>query len=335
MDKNSITLRLRITKKGALLLVFSILTIASLVAGATVGANPVQDSTPDSNTDEVAADDLTLARVSPVMNYQGRLSRDDAPVDGVEIMTFELWDDQYGGVRAWNEPGVSVNVVNGLFTHALGSIQPLPSQIFDRQLWLQIIVGSVYLPRQKLMAAPYAFSLVPGAQVEGAESTAVLTVENTATSGTAISAISSGNSAALTATNNAGGPAIAAYGLGGSAKFEVSNNGDIKYQGKLEGAFPAPAYDSGWKDINVDQHLYLYHNLGGDADDYLVDLTFNDDNGDHGVNIHGLGAFRRYQEEKGSGAFWRILDEQKIVVKRKKDDDFADQVRVRIWVTKD
>jgi len=330
MDKNTITLPLRITKKGALILVCSILTIASLVASTTVGANTLQDTASDQSVGEVSSEDLTLAQVSPVISYQGRLLRDEAPVDGVEIMTFELYDDQYGGVRCWNEPGVAVNVTNGLFTHALGSIVPLPGQIFDRQLWLQIIVGSVYLPRQKLMAAPYAFSLVPGAQVAGAQSTSVLTVENTATSGTAISAVSSGSGPALKATNNAGGPAIAAYGLGGASKFEVSNNGDITYQGKLVGDFPAPAYDSGWRDINRDEHLYFYHWLGGDENNYLVDLIFYD-KADHGINIHGLGAFRRFQEEKGSGAFWRILDNQKIVVKRKKDDDFADQVRVRIW----
>jgi hypothetical protein len=249
-------------------------------------------------------------------------------------MVFRLYDAQYGGVRHWEEAAPAVSVSEGLFTHALGSNVPLPMASFDRELWLEVQVGSVFLPRQKLMGAAYAFSLVPGAKVTGARpSAAALTVENTASSGVAVSAVSDSGAPAIKATNNAGGPVIAGYGLSGTSKFEVSNNGDVKYSGYLDGAFPRPAYDSGWVSINTDEHKYFYHYLGGNADNYFVDLTFKD-TADHGINIHGLGGFRRYGEEKGSGAFWRILDNQKIVVKRKKQDDFADYVRVRIWVIK-
>jgi len=334
MDRKIASLQRNTTKKNLVVLVSSILLIASLVTAVSVGANPLRDEGTGTTEKGISGEELTLTSVSPVINYQGRLLRDEQPVDGIETIIFRLYDAQYGGVRYWEENAGSVTVNNGLFSHALGSITALPIQSFDRELWLETQVGSVILPRQRLAGAAYALSLVPGAQITGAEtSAAVLTVENTATSGTALSAVSDSNAPAIKATNNAGGPVIAGYGLGGDSKFEVSNNGDITYDGSLQGAFPRPAYDSGWVSINKDEHLYLYHWLGGNVDDYVVDLIFYD-GGDHGINIHGLGAFRRFGEEKGSGAFWRILDTDKIVVKRKKQDTFADKVRVRIWVCK-
>lgn len=340
MDRKIVGLQLNITKRNLVVLVSSILLVASLVAAVSVGANPLRETAFDKKAEEVSGEELTLTSVSPVINYQGRLLRDEQPVNGVENIIFRLYDAQYGGVRHWEEYAGAIDVENGLFTHPLGSVTSLPVGSFNRELWLETQVGSVILPRQRLMGAPYALSLVPGAMVTGAKTNAaVLTVENTATSGTAISAVSVSGAPAIKATNNSGGPVIAGYGLGGDSKFEVSNNGDITcdgditYAGSLEGAFPSPAYDSGWVSINQDQHLYLYHWLGGNSDKYVVDLTFTD-NADHGVNIHGLGGFRRYGEEKGSGAFWRILDNEKIVVKRKKQDDYADKIRVRIWVYK-
>ena len=332
MDRKIASLQRSITKKNLVVLVSSILLIATLVTAVSVGANPLQDEGTGTTAEGTSSEELTLTSVSPVINYQGRLLRDEQPVDGIETIIFRLYDAQYGGVKYWEEVAGSVTVTNGLFAHALGSITTLPIQSFDRELWLETQVGTVILPRQRLAGAAYALSLVPGGKITGAETgAAVLTVENTATSGTALSAVSASNAPAIKATNNAGGPVIAGYGLGGDSKFEVSNNGDIIYDGALKGAFPRPAYDSGWVSINKDEHLYLYHWLGGNVDNYVVDLIFYD-GGDHGINIHGLGGFRQFEEEKGSGAFWRILDSNKIVVKRKKQDTFADKIRVRIWV---
>lgn len=335
MGRKIITLQINITKKNLVVLACSILLIASLATAVSVGANPLRETASDKEAKAGSGEEATLTSLFPIINYQGRLLQDEQPVNGSQTMTFKLFDAQYGGVEYWKEENISVDVSDGLFTHPLGLYTPLPKGQFDRELWLEVTVGSIAtLPRQRLMGAPYAFSLIPGAKVSGAETDAsVLTVENSATGGVAVSAISAGNAPAIKATNNAGGPVIAGYGLGGDSKFEVSNNGDITYDGALDGAFPRPAYDSGWVSISQDQHLYLYHWLGGSADDYFVDLIFYD-GGTHGINIHGHGAFRQYQEEKGSGAFWRILDNEKIVVKRKKQDEWADKVRVRIWVCK-
>ncbi|MDX1776416.1 MAG: hypothetical protein R3297_07530, partial [Desulfobulbales bacterium] len=44
----------------------------------------------------------------------------------------------------------------------------------------------------------------------------------------------------------------------------------------VAGMFPRPAYDSGWVDIGWLETKALTHNLGGDPDNYVVDLTFKD-----------------------------------------------------------
>jgi hypothetical protein len=82
-------------------------------------------------------------------------------------MTFSLWDAQAGGSRVWWEGPKSVPVYDGLFNVVLGDTTALSVNQFDQELWLEIDVKGVTLPRQKLMGAPYAFSLAPGAQVSG------------------------------------------------------------------------------------------------------------------------------------------------------------------------
>jgi hypothetical protein len=100
---------------------------------------------------------------------------------------------------------------------------------------------------------------------------------------------------------------------------------------------PLPDYESGWTAIATDASHTFAHNLGGSTNDYLVDLQFQDA-GTDGVNqrcyggmdfgVHPpLGA----AEDDRCGAYWRSLDVDSIVVYRRPEDIYADQVRVRIW----
>jgi len=88
------------------------------------------------------------------------------------------------------------------------------------------------------------------------------------------------------------------------------------------GAFPSPAYDSGWVPITAGVSLTLTHSLGGNIDNYFVDMTMN---GDIGVNIQGFG--------NCSEIYWHGLTTGVINI-TKFSDSFcdADEVRVRIWV---
>jgi hypothetical protein len=101
--------------------------------------------------------------------------------------------------------------------------------------------------------------------------------------------------------------------------------------------FPAPHYNSGWIDF-PDGVTELTHDLGGDPDNYVVDMMCKSTLADPlGAGVHNwfLGGegywnvgdtdFMQY------GAFWRQLDSDSIEVYRYADDAQCGQVRIRIW----
>ena len=100
---------------------------------------------------------------------------------------------------------------------------------------------------------------------------------------------------------------------------------------------PVPGYDSGWTAIGQAQALQFSHNLGGDPDDYLVNLSFQDDNTFNGINHrsfggHDYGANASAKEDNRYGVYWRQLTGTAIYVYRRAEDTYAEQVRIRIWV---
>jgi hypothetical protein len=114
-------------------------------------------------------------------------------------------------------------------------------------------------------------------------------------------------------------------------------NGDLKVTGAYRGnigpnngaPFPRPAYDSGWVSFSQGQGKMFFHNIGGNVENYVVDMQFiHTGAGDIGNIYHGGhmddGYFR--------GAYWRSLTSSSIMVARMSDDGYVDQIRIRIWV---
>jgi hypothetical protein len=103
---------------------------------------------------------LGKAGVPSLINYQGYLTDDagNAITDTVE-MTFSIWDAASGGNQLWDETQASVSVVNGLFNVLLGSVTPIPTNIFTgTSLWLQTQVGTETLsPRKAIVSVGHAF----------------------------------------------------------------------------------------------------------------------------------------------------------------------------------
>jgi hypothetical protein len=101
---------------------------------------------------------------------------------------------------------------------------------------------------------------------------------------------------------------------------------------------PVPDYDSGWVAINQDEAQTLTHNVGGNADDYLVDMQYRA--GDvNGINLRyyggadfGTNPAPGHNENDRVGAYWRSLDNSTIAVYRRPEDTYAEEVRIRIWV---
>ncbi|GAB4311468.1 MAG: hypothetical protein Kow0059_01520 [Candidatus Sumerlaeia bacterium] len=93
----------------------------------------------------------------------------------------------------------------------------------------------------------------------------------------------------------------------------------------------APDFDSGWRTIAPDDFLRLTHNLGGDADQYVVDLRFQDTAPDAMIGYHNIGEGGDMTQGAAAGAHWRNLNATNIEVYRLPQDTLCDRVRVRIW----
>jgi hypothetical protein len=99
---------------------------------------------------------------------------------------------------------------------------------------------------------------------------------------------------------------------------------------------PTPTYDSGWVSIDQRQLRTLAHNIGGDPADYVVDMQFRNTGSGSGVNqqYYGgadYGALVGSYEDNRVGAYWRGLDFDSITVYRRGEDNYAPEVRIRIW----
>ena len=121
--------------------------------------------------------------------------------------------------------------------------------------------------------------------------------------------------------------------------------GDLKVSGAYRGnigpnngaPFPRPAFDSGWFTITaVNFATTLTHNIGGNVDNYIVDLQFK------GIPptspaypnpvIHNYGYGGDYSSGGWSGVYWADLTTTTIGIVREQNNSTANQVRVRIWV---
>ncbi len=99
----------------------------------------------------------SFAEVPCKINYQGRLIKDNVPVDGTKPMVFSIYPDAVGGSPIWTSSNVSVEVHNGLFRYVLdlSSIDWTAGQ----ELYLEVIVdGETLTPREELYAYPYAIN---------------------------------------------------------------------------------------------------------------------------------------------------------------------------------
>jgi hypothetical protein len=101
--------------------------------------------------------------------------------------------------------------------------------------------------------------------------------------------------------------------------------------GASRAAQAASGWSSGWITITPGTVETLTHDLGGDTDEYAVELwSMDTDEGGYGINARAYGGL----EAGGSyyGAAWQHLTSNTIQVVRFADDTFADRVRVRVWV---
>ncbi|HUF08979.1 MAG TPA: hypothetical protein VMO47_06650 [Rhodothermales bacterium] len=105
-----------------------------------------------------------VAQAPALLSFQGSLDFKGVAPDTMLSLTFRLLDDTTASPTiVWSEVQPNVLVENGIFNVILGSVTPLESLEFYRQLWLEIQDngdGSTFRYPTQLTATPYAMSLV-------------------------------------------------------------------------------------------------------------------------------------------------------------------------------
>jgi len=97
----------------------------------------------------------------------------------------------------------------------------------------------------------------------------------------------------------------------------------------IENGEASAAWNSGWITVPVGTCEVLTHNLGGDPDDYGLEMWFLDTDGSEGLHRKYYGGF-----EIGGywrGAYWQHLESNTIQVCRGGNDYDVDRLRVRVW----
>jgi len=118
----------------------------------------------------------SFAEVPCKINYQGRLIKDNVPVDGTRTMVFSIYDSDNN--LKWTSGNVSVEVHNGLFRYVLGEGFVGGNPVTDlssipwtagETLYLEVKVETdILTPREAIYAYPYAINshLLEGATKE-------------------------------------------------------------------------------------------------------------------------------------------------------------------------
>jgi len=109
----------------------------------------------------------SFAAVPGKINYQGRLIKDNVPVDGTRTMRFSIYNSAVGGTLRWTSGDTNVTVYNGLFRYVLdlSSIDWAAGET----LYLEVKVESdILTPREEIYGSPYAINshLLEGATKE-------------------------------------------------------------------------------------------------------------------------------------------------------------------------
>jgi hypothetical protein len=99
------------------------------------------------------------AQAPQLINYQGRLDKDDLPANGSFLIEFSIHDDSTDGSLLWSEEHTDVAVAGGLFNVLLGSVNPLRATVFGgaKSRYLEIRVSNETIePRFLLASVAYA-----------------------------------------------------------------------------------------------------------------------------------------------------------------------------------
>ena len=146
------------------MLVLALLAAVTVGLGQAQGTGPGTGDQPEGATDPAGVEEIVTGDI-PI---QGRLTDADGnPVpDGVYEITFRLYDAEVDGNLLCVDT-VFPTVTDGLFTALFSNCTA--DDINGQGLWLEIQADGddPMTPRQQIAPVPYAWSLRPGAVIEG------------------------------------------------------------------------------------------------------------------------------------------------------------------------
>jgi hypothetical protein len=102
------------------------------------------------------------AEIPGQISYQGILTDDTGtPLDGDFLIRFNIYGSESGTDSLWSSGYQTVNVDEGLFIYRLGSIMPIPDDLFAgsaiRYLGITVSPDLEIVPRTRFLAVPYAY----------------------------------------------------------------------------------------------------------------------------------------------------------------------------------
>ena len=104
---------------------------------------------------------ISSADVPDSVNYQGKLTTASGGcLNDTVQMTFTIYADAFGIVSEWSETQTQVEVKEGIFNVLLGSVNPLPTSIFDgtaKYLGVQVESDPEMSPLKPMVTTAYAF----------------------------------------------------------------------------------------------------------------------------------------------------------------------------------
>jgi hypothetical protein len=170
--------------------------------------------------------------------YQGYLEDGGAPANGYYDFDINIWDAETLGTQIASCTTLALDNVyatGGVFTFHLQPDQPMDVVFSGAGRWLQVKVRPhatptwTTLPRQPITATPYAWSLRPGANIEGEINDAILYLSNTYNTNTYGPALHAESEAPTSPTiagyHNGDGPGIYGYTDGAYPAVEGMHGG--------------------------------------------------------------------------------------------------------------
>jgi hypothetical protein len=170
--------------------------------------------------------------------YQGYLEESGAPANGYYDFDITIWDAETLGTQIASCTTLAMDnvyVAGGAFAFHLQPDQPMDLVFNGDGRWLQVRVrphaGPTWttLPRQPITGAPYAWSLRPGANIEGEVNDAILYLSNTYSADTYGPALHAESQAPTSPTiagyHNGDGPGIYGYTDGAYPAVEGMHGG--------------------------------------------------------------------------------------------------------------